>query len=208
MRKFTDHQLKTILITGILALTLVAAGSALAQGPGKGQGQGQGMMGRGMGPGNHPGFDQGFGSRGEFRLERMAARLGLTDEQAEAIEKIREDGRKGNLELRKQTMRLRNELRGEMLKDDPSQKTVLDLNAKLGDLRTEKQANRLKNRLAVREQLTPDQRDQMLMMDKSGKGNRDGRHGFHEGRRGQGQGQGQGQGRGFRGNSYCPNFNR
>ncbi|MBU8871035.1 MAG: Spy/CpxP family protein refolding chaperone [Gemmatimonadales bacterium] len=208
MKKFTDHKLKMILFAGILTLTLVAAGSVLAQGPGQGnfRGQGKGMMGRGMGPQNC--LDGGPGFRSEFRMERMAARLDLTEDQVEAITKIREDGRTENLEIQKQTLRLRNELRGEMLKDDPSQKTVLDLNSKLGQLRTERQANRLENRLAVREQLTPEQRDRMLLMGDFGKMGRGGQKGFRGAGRGAARGNfgnggpggpGQGYGRGFQG---------
>ena len=209
MKRFTDHQLKKILFAGILALTLVAAGAVLAQGPGRGSG-------------SHRCLDGDFGSGGEFRselrLERMAERLGLTQEQTEAITKIRQEGRQENLEIRKEMMRLRNELRGEMLKDDPSQKTVLELNDKLGELRTQRQANRLENRLAVREQLTPQQRDQMLLLGEFGKGSRHGRGGFREGRRGAGSGHfgnfgrqggpGQGFGRGVWGDPDRTNFNR
>ena len=214
MQRFTDHQLKKILFAGILTLTLVAAGAVMAQGPG----MGQGMRGRGMGQGIQAGFDGDFGFRGEFRLERMAARLGLTEEQTEAIAMIREEGRLRNLELRKETMRLRNEMKGEMLKDDPSQKKALELNAELGDLRTQRQANRLANRLAVRELLTPQQKDQMLMMGGFGQGNRSGHGGFQKGHRGAGYGnfgdfgrrggQGRGFGPRFGGDPDCPNYNR
>ena len=39
----------------------------------------------------------------------------------------RDTGRQESAELRKDMMRLRNELEGEMLKDEPSEKAVLDL---------------------------------------------------------------------------------
>lgn len=215
MKRFTENQLKKLTFTGILVLTLVVAGSALAQGPG--MGQGKGGMGRGMGQGLQANFDGDFGPRSEMRLERMAARLDLSEEQTEAIAKIREEGRKQNMEIRKEMMRLRNELRGEMLKDDPSKKTALDLNGKLGELRTQKQANRLENRLEVRELLTQEQKDKMLLMGDFGKGNRGGRGGFQKGHRGAGCGhfgdfgprRGQGQGSGPRfGDPDCPNYNR
>ncbi len=79
-------------------------------------------------------------------------------------------------------MRLRNELQGEMLKDDPSEKAAMDLTGKIGALRTEMQANRLTNRLEVRKQLTPEQSDKMLILQ--------GRFQGREGRRGCGRGMG------------------
>jgi periplasmic protein CpxP/Spy len=181
MKRINDHQFKKALFASILTLTLIVAGSALAQGPGMGQG-------KRMAKGNQECVQGDSGSRGEMRLERMAARLELTEEQTDAITKIHEAGRSKNMGLRKEMMRLRNELQGEMLKDDPSQKKVLDLNEKLGALRTEKHATRLENRLAVREQLTPEQRDKMLTMGEFKKGRNGGRGGFQKGHRGSGCG--------------------
>lgn len=188
MMRCKNSHLKKTLFAGVLALALVAGGAAWAQGPG--DGTGDGMRGKGMGPGVQPCLDGDFGSRAEFRIQHMAARLGLTDDQTAAIAKIHEEDRQANLEVGKEMMRLRNELRGEMLKDDPSEKTILALNGKLGELRTQRQANRLKTRLAVREQLTPEQRDQMLLMGDFGKDHRGGRHGMCGDRMGSGRGGG------------------
>jgi len=144
------------------------------------------------GPGPHrDGRDRcGDFERGpEMRLERMAERLDLTADQVQAIEKIREEARAENQELRKQIMRLRNEKRGEMLKDEPATKTVLALTRQIGDIRTELQANRMETRLAVRKLLTPVQRDKMLMFGER-QGQRGGRrhggrdHGGHHSRHG------------------------
>lgn len=101
---------------------------------------------------------------GETRLDRMAARLDLTQEQRVAIEAIQTAARGNNLELRKQIERARHELRGEMLKDNPDERSVVQLTERIGKLRTELQVNRAKTRLAVRAQLTPEQRDKMLLM--------------------------------------------
>ena len=82
-----------------------------------------------------------------------------------------------------------------MLKDDPSEKAALDLTGKIGALRTEIQANRMTSRLEVRKQLTPEQRDKMLMMRERHQG-REGREGRRGGSRGMGpHGDGDGQGR-------------
>lgn len=191
---------RALAVSGILALVILAAGAALAQGPGQGAGMGA-RKGAGKGEG--------------FRLERLAAHLDLTAEQQEAIGSLHEQNRTQAIPLRKKMMRLRNELKGEMLKDSPSSKTVLSLNEKIGQLKTQLKANRLKTQLAVREQLTPEQRDQMLLMKDHGprgdrrshghgaKG-RDGRFGGRGMDRGQGQGYGQGDGTGPRAGSTCP----
>ena len=157
---------KTIILA-VLAILILATGVALAQGPGQGRhGQGQGCGGWAEGPGP--------------RWEHLAERLELTAEQQQAIDGLREANRAQNLELRKELARLQNELEGEMLKDDPDQKTALELADKIGDLRKEMQASRLETRLAVREQLTPEQRDKMLAMG-AGHGKRGGRQGRCDG---------------------------
>ena len=166
--KRIDATNRKMLMIALIAVLAVSAGAAMAQGSGKGMGKAR------------CGGD--FESRGEMRLARLAERLDLTDEQVTTITGIHEKGREENLQIRKDMMRLRNELKGEMLKDEPSQKKVLELNGQLGDLRTQKQANRLKNRLAVREQLTPEQRDSMLLMGERGEGRR-GDRGFGRGGR-------------------------
>lgn len=152
---------------GLLALAvmvLIFAGTALAQGGG-------GRFGHGKGKGC------GEGSSGfEHRLEALAEKLELTEEQVAAIEGIREAGREKGVEIRKEMMRLRNELEGEMLKDEPSPEAAKTLVEGIGALRTEIQVQRLANKLEVRQQLTPEQRDKMLMMRGGSHGGR-GRHG-------------------------------
>jgi Spy/CpxP family protein refolding chaperone len=152
---------------GLLALAvmvLIFAATALAQGGG-------GRFGHGKGKGC------GEGSLGfEHRLEALAEKLELTEEQVAAIEGIRESGREKGVELHKEMMRLRNELEGEMLKDEPSPEAAQALVEKIGTLRTEMQVQRLANKLEVRQQLTPEQRDKMLMMRGQFQGGR-GRHG-------------------------------
>jgi Spy/CpxP family protein refolding chaperone len=165
---------KSLMIT-IALVAVLAAGTALAQ---------QRMNG---GERGGRGFERGP------RIERLAERLGLTDEQKTAIEALHEETRAKNAALAKETRLLRHELEGELLKDEPSEKKVLELNAKLGDLNTERQATRLATRLAVRNQLTPEQRDKMLAM------------GPHHGRgpRGEGPGGGSGRGMGRGGRGGC-----
>ncbi len=187
MNARTNNGMKTLVFLTLAAVMILGTGTALAQWRGAGPGYG----GRG-------GFgDGGFGD-GEFgpghRMEFLADSLELTDEQVTAIENIQSEGQAKNLVLRKEMMRLSNELEGEMLKDEPSEKVVLDLTGKIGTLRTEIQTNRLSSRLEVRGQLTPEQRDKMLTLR--------GRHQGREGRWGGGRAMGRygdGDGRGRRG---------
>jgi Spy/CpxP family protein refolding chaperone len=212
MRRINQTNRGALVIVSALMVVIISAGMVLAQGPGKGKGRSGNCDGpAGRGP--------------EMRLERMAARLDLSVEQKEAVEAIHEKNREKNVELRKQMLRLKNELQGEMLKDEPSEKTVLSLNEKMGKIKTELKANRLQTRLAVRELLTPEQRDRMLMMGQHGRGGGrqgggPGKHHFRAPRgdrrgpgcdqgpcgsgRGMGRGMGKGDGTGPRAGSDCP----
>ncbi|HOX26043.1 MAG TPA: Spy/CpxP family protein refolding chaperone [Candidatus Krumholzibacteria bacterium] len=113
---------------------------------------------------------------GEDRLGPLAEALDLTDEQKAAIEELHEKARAERAELRKQIARTRHELQGEWLEDEPDEGRVLELTEDLGELRTRLQVLRVKTRLAVHAQLTPEQRDQWLSARP-----REGRHGRHGG---------------------------
>lgn len=140
--------------------------------------------------------DFAFGPGGGRFGGRMARQLDLSDAQRDAIAKIHQAGRERDLPLRKQARLLRHELQGEMMKDAPSEKAVLALAAKISDVRAQLQAGRLKDRLAVRAQLTDEQRDRML----AAGGPRGGRHGMRGGMRGDCDGSGpEGRDRGGRG---------
>jgi len=116
------------------------------------------------------------GPRHEMRLERMTECLELSEAQVTAIETIHEQAAADSRELRKDLARLRNEKRGEMLKDEPSEKALAGIIESMGELRTEMQTIHMKARLAVREQLTEEQRDKMMTMGER-QGRRDGRKG-------------------------------
>lgn len=175
---------KTIILA-TAAILVFTASLALAQG----QGYGRGSRGQGQGVACQA---DGRGAR----WDRLAERLELTEEQQTAIEELRTTNREQNLELRKDLARLRNEIEGELLKDDPDQGAALKLSDEIGDLHKQMRTNHLETRLAVREQLTSEQRDKMLAM-KSGSGKRGGR-----GRGGDGEGPRRG-GRGHGGWGEC-----
>jgi Spy/CpxP family protein refolding chaperone len=169
MNAQTNNGMKALVFLTLAVMMVLGAGTALAQQPGAGYGRGHGR-----------GFDDGEFGPGH-RLEMLSEHLELSDEQVASIKGIQAQGQQKNMELRKELMRLRNELQGEMLKDDPSGKIAQDLIENIGALRTEIQTNRLKNRLEVRELLTPEQRDKMLMLQgrsQRGKGHRGGGRGM------------------------------
>lgn len=164
MNARSKNGMALVVVLTLAALTIIGAGTAMAQRHGRGCGNGEG------GPGH--------------RFEMMVEHLELSTEQAEAIKGIREVGQAKNLAAQKDLMRLRAELDAEMLKDEPSEKTALDLVDKMGDLQTEMKANRLKNQMEVRKQLTPEQRDKMLVMKNRAKGPHGGGRGHGGGREG------------------------
>ncbi len=136
-------------------------------------------FGGGRGPALAAGDDD-FGPFGD----RLARRLDLSDAQREAIADIREKGRSRDLPLRKQLRLLRHEMKGEMMKDSPSEQAVQALAGRIGEVRTKLQQGRLADRLAMRGQLTDEQRDRLLAMGDDGFGPRGGRHGLRPGGRG------------------------
>lgn len=118
-----------------------------------------------------------------FRCGRMCEKLDLTDAQKDAVAKIREQAAAAQKTQRKEMARLRNELQGIMLQDDPDAKAAEKVIREMGDLRTEQRVRAMQTRLAIRAQLTPEQRDKLpLMGDGFGGFGGGGRHGGHGGR--------------------------
>ena len=89
------------------------------------------------------------------------AKLGLTEEQEQAIAKLREEGHKQRLADRKDLRRLRHDLQGVMLADEPDARAAEKLIGQIADLRAKMQVSRLRQHLAVRQLLTPEQRDRL-----------------------------------------------
>lgn len=97
------------------------------------------------------------------RQERMAKYLELSEEQIASMEELREQGRSEMADMRKEMMRVQNDIRGEMLADNPDINTLKKLTAKRGEIRTTMEIARLTHRLAMREILTEEQRDKLMM---------------------------------------------
>jgi Spy/CpxP family protein refolding chaperone len=138
--------------------------------------------------------------RGEGRLpdlrksrqERMAEFLDLSERQIDQIKELREEDRSQRVSLRKEMLRIRNEIQGEMLEDSPDINRLKKLAARKGEVRTQMEVARLEHRLAMRDILTEEQRDKMFMRRGHGRrgGFREGGHEFGRGRMGPGGGPG------------------
>jgi Spy/CpxP family protein refolding chaperone len=158
-------------LTMMLALSvMLAAGAMAAAQPGDGPGRGR----RGE-PGERA-------ERGERGWSRFCERLALTEDQKQAITAIRTEGRQRQLETRKQIVQLEAKLHVLLLADVPDEAAAVALVRQIGDLRADQQADRVKLRLAIRKQLTPEQRTQFILME--GRGPR----GHERGRPGPGRG--------------------
>jgi Spy/CpxP family protein refolding chaperone len=110
---------------------------------------------------------RGRGPHGRFegareRIEALADELELTTEQRAQIEKVRTEAAPQRIELRKELMRLRHQLRGEMLNEEPDPTAATQLLTRIGDARTKLEILALEERLAIRAVLTPEQRDRLL----------------------------------------------
>ena len=157
-------------------LVLVAAGAtasvAYAQGPGYAQGQGgssgngpgmgPGMMGaHGGGPGHEMGPGMMHGREGMMRGrgERMAHRLGLSEDQRAKVRQIMEDTRRKNWDaigqIRSERFKLREMLRG----DTVDSNAAVEQKRKIDDLKRQVMKGRLEARNQVYALLTPEQRE-------------------------------------------------
>jgi Spy/CpxP family protein refolding chaperone len=169
-------------VLGLFALLALALSNAGAVAVAQSQGQGEGhcpmqksmaadaehsaqsaQSAQAMPPAGAPGprMDRDRGEAGPF------ARLGLSDEQHEAIKQLREHGEQVRVQLRKELMRAENELRGEMLKDDPNAPRARELAQQIGNIQTQMHIQRLEQQIAFRKVLTPQQRDQLLSREPS-----------------------------------------
>lgn len=138
----------------------------------------------------------GRGARGEAGWTRLAEKLDLTEEQKQTIGAIHAQARTQQLERRKQMVQLEAQLHTMMLADAPDEAAAVKLVGQIGDLRAELQANRIKTRLAVRKQLTPEQRTQAILREgQGGRGHRGMRDRSDDGERGGRHGRGQRAGR-------------
>jgi Spy/CpxP family protein refolding chaperone len=102
---------------------------------------------------------------GPPRWQRLMERLDLTETQQQAVRAIHERTQEANQTLRKELVRLENKLEGALLADAPDEAAVLKLVEEIGEVRVKMQLNRVKAQLAVRKELTPEQRDQLILLE-------------------------------------------
>jgi len=147
--------MKTPTRTGLAVITIliIVAAAAIVQ-----AGEGRGYRGK-AGRAGH-GMHDGRGHGGQIAM--ALKHLDLSDDQREKIEALREKTREENLEARKSLVRLKNELHGVMLEDSPDAAEAGRLIERIGDLRTRMRIERMETRLAIRNLLTPEQRDRLI----------------------------------------------
>jgi len=178
--------MKTLRILTLTALLVGLAAAAASARPGP---RGDAPRGDGFGPGRD----------GGPRWERL---LDLTDEQKASLEALRESHRSEAVAQRKELAKLRHEIEGLMMEDEPDAGRLEKLIRKAGDLKTEMRVQGVKHRLEMRELLTAEQRDRLLLMKaRGGEGRRAPRAGGPDGCGpapacdGHGRGRGEGRGR-------------
>ncbi|MBM3319012.1 MAG: Spy/CpxP family protein refolding chaperone, partial [Candidatus Eisenbacteria bacterium] len=166
MRRMPTRMVSRIGLFALLSLGLGGLGqTALAQHAGCPMG---GAARGAKAPGDGEGKAALRGARGDDLGLRGARMLDLSEQQVEAIRKLRDEGRKAGTALQKEMLRLRHELRGEMIKDEPALARAQELTRRIGELRTQFQEKRLEQRLAARKVLTAEQRDRLLLQRSEG----------------------------------------
>lgn len=117
---------------------------------------GRALAGPGEGPGG-PGGPRGPGEPGA-RFEQMIEKLNLDPAQKQKVQAILDASKPQREQMRAQIRDAFQEMRGLLDQDNPDQAAVLSQADKMGQLMTSMHKERLKTLLAVRAQLTPDQR--------------------------------------------------
>jgi len=111
---------------------------------------------------------------GERMLNRLTRQLDLSEVQQAEIKTIVAAGQTSRIERRKQLRRLQHDLAGEMLEDRISETRIMKLIEEIGAVRIEQQKDHMAQKLAIRELLTPEQRDRLMVLHdgQRGHGNR------------------------------------
>jgi Spy/CpxP family protein refolding chaperone len=117
-------------------------------------------------------------------MDRMAARLELTADQRTRIEAIHEKEETAARDLRKEQRRAEHALDGLLLEDQPNAKRLREAVEKVGAIRTQMRWQHFERQLAVREILTPEQRDLLPMRGEGKSHGMRGREGRRHGDRG------------------------
>lgn len=159
---------KALIITSLLVAVMLIATAASAQ-------QGYGKRGQAGRQANQDCFRGPGGGR-------MLQFLDLSEDQQAAVDKLREGRQDIRVVHRKEMMRLRNELEGLMLQDEPDAAKARKLITRMGEMRTEMKVQAMEHRLEIRKLLTDEQRDQLIAHEGKSGGRGEGRR--HGGGRG------------------------
>ena len=161
--------------------------------PGIAQPECEADPGFGDGPGFRRGCglrqDRGFGRGDGPGILAKAEALELTSEQIKKIKAMRLDMAKEMVKLRSELELKQLELKELMSVDEPEIRLIEAKIDEMAPLRTELQKNRIGHRLAVRDVLTPEQKEKLELM--RGRGMR-----HHKGQRGEHQRRQRGENRG------------
>ncbi len=88
----------------------------------------------------------------------------LTDEQRDNIQNIKNDYAKKNIDIKADMEKMELDFHDMMNNDNPSEKGLLNLVEKIGDLKTEIKKNQIKMTFDIRDLLTEEQREMMKKM--------------------------------------------
>lgn len=159
-----------------LAATLAMAGPSDHHGE-TGKTGGSGMHG---GRGMHGGPGGGWRRGGTMHLEKQIENLGLSAEQKKKVDALLAKAAKTNetefTSLRTESGKLRDMLE----QDKPDEKAILAQVERIGELKTESQKAMIRTLLAVRAELTPEQRAKWKEIRQE---NRENRKGMRQGNR-------------------------
>jgi Spy/CpxP family protein refolding chaperone len=95
------------------------------------------------------------------RLERNLEELGLEPAKLDALRALIADSRREGEAQRERMRSARQEMHALLDADAPDEREVMDQVERIGELRTEAHKSLLRTLLAVRAQLTPEQREQL-----------------------------------------------
>ena len=155
--------MKTILVPLVsISLLGVAAASHAYGGGCDGRGPGKGMYGKQY---------ERMGGPGEgMRIERLAQRLDLTDEQQAQVREIKEASREKHEALREKMQNNREAMREAIQSDNTA--SIRSLADQKGDLVAEMSVLKANDRAKIRAVLTPEQQQAFADMKKRGRGRR------------------------------------
>lgn len=153
MKTATKSVLAATLIASSVGLTTMVSAMPFGDGPGCGRGSHH------MGPGER------VGERGP-KLERLAHRLNMTDEQRAEIEAIRSGSQKQMVELREKIRANRDQIRELIRQPDFDEAAIRSVADEQGDFKADMIVLRARQRSGMRAVLTDEQRDQLDEMPK------------------------------------------